>query len=669
MSFNYAIGPSIGVARLGNSPTEFYLEPDAVGALPIECDPEGNVLLDDGQPRRTRRFKDSQGRVRRQGSLFRVFRLNSKGGAGEELTLGHHDVRSMKWTIHLANKKAAWYGFAELEGNLLYGPENSYENRKVPLRNAGASGPDARRKLIIDPGPRTIVGAGKRVSFDAASAPPNYKFVSFPARPKAGQAVTTLGEALTDREGRLIVLGGFGRSGGEAAINSFGGADTWHDDISDGPVTCDLTLKDGTSLKLRAWCIVASPKFAPEIVNIVTLADTAWDVAVRHLSASPAMFDGGQFKEDYVANFERDIAPILDRPGAYRWVANTPAMNSLSPPPFDARDATEKTAALRKAYFAHFREPSPEDAIAASAETLFLPGGFPMMPLNSGSNSVSNTATDKFLTLTQTQYFLLRQWSEGKFIDAPANEVSSPRSLTFASLGNCVGGPFCPGIEVTWSTRNPNIYEAPLILRHRHDEDWYTKHGLSPDWDETAAPHGCEPGDLTKRMAIPWQADFFQCSIQYVNFTSPEINKGDGIPQPPTYYTYWWPPQSPWQVITGDLDAEAQAAAGTPAGFQVLFTRGINTFAQMISAWSYMGFVVNQASPPWGQFFPYFTEQERSHQAFVAASVAVTDASGVVTGADSNFMNTWFLLPSSEPRVTTSNLSASRHQGRVSNRG
>jgi L-lysine 6-oxidase len=182
MSFHYTIGPSsMQVAGLGNSPTEFYLEPDAAGALPIECDTEGKVILDDGQPRRTRRFKDLQRRAKRQGSLFRVFRLNSEGGAGEELTLGHQDVQSMEWTIHLANKKVAGYGFAALEGNLLYGPEIGYEYRKVPLRYAGASGPDARRKLIIDSGPRTIKGAGKQVAFDAASAPPDHKFVNLPA--------------------------------------------------------------------------------------------------------------------------------------------------------------------------------------------------------------------------------------------------------------------------------------------------------------------------------------------------------------------------------------------------------------------------------------------------------------------------------------------------------
>jgi L-lysine 6-oxidase len=75
-------------------------------------------------------------------------------------------------------------------------------------------------------------------------------------------------------------------------------------------------------------------------------------------------------------------------------------------------------------------------------------------------------------------------------------------------------------------------------------------------------------------MACPWQADFFQCTIQYINFTDPAVNKEQtptgAIPAPPTYYSYWWPPQSPWDVLVGELTVEGQAANGnTPAGQQM----------------------------------------------------------------------------------------------------
>src|SRR5262249_19344007 len=153
--------------------------------------------------------------------------------------------------------------------------------------------------------------------------------------------------------------------------------------------------------------------------------------------------------------------------------------------------------------------------------------------------------------------------------------------------------------------------------------------GLSPSRDETTGG-GCEPGDLTKRMAIPWQADFFDCSIQYINFTDPKVNKENGIPVPPTYFAYWWPPQSPMYVVSGAMTVEEQAVSGVQAGFQVYYPRGVNNFSQMIVAWKYMGFIVNQTTGAQRDDYPYFVERERNHDRFQAASVAVGDPSNVI---------------------------------------
>ncbi|HVY17248.1 MAG TPA: hypothetical protein VHB27_18635, partial [Rhodopila sp.] len=110
----------------------------------------------------------------------------------------------------------------------------------------------------------------------------------------------------------------------------------------------------------------------------------------------------------------------------------------------------------------------------------------------------------------------------------------------------------------------------------------------------------------------------------------------------------------------GDLGIDAQAQAGTPAGFQVMFTRGINTFSQMIDYWHYMGFLVNQNTAPYGEQFPYIVEQERNHAAFVAAAVAVGDGSNVITGADQNFSNAWF-LPTPIPAPAAAAMVAAPH--------
>ena len=52
-------------------------------------------------------------------------------------------VQDISWTVYLANKKASWYEFQQLDGEHGYGASH-------PLRNADVTGPDARQQLIID---------------------------------------------------------------------------------------------------------------------------------------------------------------------------------------------------------------------------------------------------------------------------------------------------------------------------------------------------------------------------------------------------------------------------------------------------------------------------------------------------------------------------------------
>jgi L-lysine 6-oxidase len=234
-----------------------------------------------------------------------------------------------------------------------------------------------------------------------------------------------------------------------------------------------------------------------------------------------------------------------------------------------------------------------------------------------------------------------------------------------ASVGNCVGHPMSPGIEVTWTTRNPIIYEKPYRIKHAHDEQYYFEHGLSAAGDETGfwykqhgleapdylvAQDGCEPGDLTKRMSPPWMSDFYQCAIEYVSFKNAQNELSlSGIPPAPTYYANWWPPQAPVAVITGDLTAAEQEAAGLPAGFSVYYARGANNIANLVIAWKYMGFVVNENTSAEGKLYPYFVEAERNHDRFVVSSVAVgspvnqLSASGSYATPSNFFSQTWYL--------------------------
>src|SRR5262249_61770640 len=87
-----AIHPSIGVARLGNSRDEYFLAPEIVNP----------------PPERPGFYRDPTGGLKRQAVRFRVYGLNEQGIAATELTQSNAEIA---WTVHLANKKAAWYQF------------------------------------------------------------------------------------------------------------------------------------------------------------------------------------------------------------------------------------------------------------------------------------------------------------------------------------------------------------------------------------------------------------------------------------------------------------------------------------------------------------------------------------------------------------------------------
>src|SRR3954469_11090376 len=87
-----AIHPAIGLARVGNSPQEWFLGPEVPGPHPI---PEGG-------------FKDGAGRIKRQAARFRLFGLDGDGRVVAEITAADADI---EWRVHLANTKSAWYNF------------------------------------------------------------------------------------------------------------------------------------------------------------------------------------------------------------------------------------------------------------------------------------------------------------------------------------------------------------------------------------------------------------------------------------------------------------------------------------------------------------------------------------------------------------------------------
>ncbi|MBV9110298.1 MAG: LodA/GoxA family CTQ-dependent oxidase, partial [Gemmatimonadetes bacterium] len=136
-----AIHPAIGIARVGNS-DEFFVSPEVLHP----------------EPREPGFYRDATGALKRQAARFRVYGYNAAGQVVRELTPGYADVH---WTVHVANRKAAWYQWVQA----LDIPESA--TLKVVRRNKDVVGGD-RLQLEIDGGERTIEGTG--------TSGPNYQF-------------------------------------------------------------------------------------------------------------------------------------------------------------------------------------------------------------------------------------------------------------------------------------------------------------------------------------------------------------------------------------------------------------------------------------------------------------------------------------------------------------
>lgn len=360
----YKIHPGIGIARLGNSDTEFYLAPETPAGLPMECDDNGNQRFgpDGIVPVLVTKFRDAEGRIKRQAARFQVFVYDDESPEGRPLKIGdkiegggnHGTLTEIRWQVYLANKKACWYQFDTTLGEHGYPPG-------TPRRNADVT---QRSRLIIDPGPRMVTGKKRRASFDR-SGEGSYA-TTFPP-PLEPNSIDTLGELLLDDAGRAIVLGGHGCSGsektgpGEPHTEDYANNDGWYDDTSDGPVMARLVMysDDVTStryidVEYPAWLIVGYPRYVPEILDMVTMDEVLHDLFLQNFATDTSLYgrlgsfddpdhidfrnepqlrqwrDGGRltWNTEYRPLFYRDIWPIMYRPDQFRFLCDVLAQSN-----------------------------------------------------------------------------------------------------------------------------------------------------------------------------------------------------------------------------------------------------------------------------------------------------------------------------------------------------
>ncbi|HMO29482.1 LodA/GoxA family CTQ-dependent oxidase [Enterovirga sp.] len=514
-----AIHPGIGIARIGDSADECFVGPEVVETGPY---PPGF-------------HRDAGGDLKRQAARFRIYGYNAAGEVVSELTTASASIR---WTAHLANRKAAWYRFImALDIPDAAAVEAPRRNSAVPVHERAA--------LAIDPGPRSISGAG--VAGGAEHAFDTGKF---------GSAAVALGELRTDEKGRLLVLGGRGRSGSPSGApiftpadgDTFANADGWYDDISDGPVTAQVSIEGRDVPVQGAWVAVAPPNYAPDLVGWRTLYDLLVETYI----------EAGMMPRPATISFQDDVLPLLRRLAGLQWVNKGFANAFGKGRPWDFSDddfvgklASKASDAGGAALYGELRW-LVLDSFRPSGTSVDEPRLWPWFYGDAFGFPRSGTPRGS-VGLSPLQSWILHRWVSGDFesdFDPAAKGphrieqlplAQQPAMLDRAALHFCLADAFHPGCELTWIMRHASLYEAPFRIRRRPADDPEPDYGKAMTSQIALAPggplYGQPPGGLTRWMAVPWQADTVSCLSGY----EPEYDP---------FLPSFWPARVPNHVLT-----------------------------------------------------------------------------------------------------------------------
>ncbi|KIM57587.1 hypothetical protein SCLCIDRAFT_1219256 [Scleroderma citrinum Foug A] len=596
------IFPPIGVARLGDS--GFNLDtgkPDGDIKWFLPSDLPGTENMPDSL---NGRFRDDNNRIKRQAVRFRVYAYDQNGANLGEITSGKGSPCVLKWTVHVANHKAAYNEF-----------HGEYKSKKG-LRNPDVQGdmpPEKRTKLQIDAGEQVISnGRGSD-----RSAPPINLAGDFYGS-QTDPTKVHLGQMLTDEKGRLIFIGGAGYSrcvGKPGTLHfqpditsEFDSID-WVDDTCDGWVNVDLQIDYSNfhqtiSAMNKSTVLSAPPKFAWGINPPTTLFDLLENI-YNYWADHPG------------TDFYLDIWPVLRSTYALSWVNKdayeghgVAGKGNFLTMEDQLKSKAEDSRLLREHVFNRLRLPDYEDP--SQANTMYMPrlSGNNGDAIEPGENLKPNEDAPpikRFAALTKVQYERFKAWKDGNFdVTIPpwrkydsfesVPEEYQPTFLTRAALEHTIGEPLYPGLEMYWLARLPEVYIRNQYSRD-NDPPFRINHDKYP------------AGHLGRGLSLPWQSDFDLCN------------------------THWWPSGRPDDVINIKFVTEQASTSvisekdyiDSIAPKRKKWTRGLRETplypseyypgsTDMVRHWQKLGFVAKDPRFVIGDSkLPIWVENERMH--------------------------------------------------------
>jgi hypothetical protein len=511
------IFPGVGICRIGNSEEGFYLAPEIPNRAP-------RGLNDNWE------FRDDDGKILRQAQRFRIYGYTDRKEI-QVIDQTHPSVASIEWKVTLANKKPSFYQFL---GKYTY---NYLEDgpRYDLLRNQHIQDnmePDERSHLWNLPFPNGLTlktdqyRHGDKIEFKGGKIFGDYD-------------APYLGELQADDKGNLIVLGGRGvskQTRGSGVMYDYVNNDHWYDDTSDGPVEAHVHFKDGSVLVCKsAWVLTAPPKFPIAFKSLVSLHDVFFESILKKDHVEWGKDSPIAYYRDinnYIdlakrpIEFYRDVAPCLDAP-AYDSYVNGKAQKFHGPNSnafftsdswqTKLKDNSKENYTLRDSIYHRIRVPlvpSRDDfgnwVFSDDNNGMANEYYMPMLAGDGGERQDGNTPT--FFALPGIVYERLTKWRDGDFSVGkkdPYEEYKSldeipieeqPYCLDLATLQWTIGGPFCPGIEMTWISTYASTFNEPFRINRSF-----------------------KAGDVSRAMAVPWQADFYECQVHWWPSARPDI--------------------------------------------------------------------------------------------------------------------------------------------------
>jgi hypothetical protein len=366
-----------------------------------------------------------------------------------------------------------------------------------------------------------------------------------------------------------------------------------------------VTLRNAARTVLEAdaaMVAVAPPNFGQGLRGVVTMYDVLTDMFAREFGWQPPPG----------VSYWRDIFPIFDRlsglaavnQGAFMLFGPGSPSNFLDPV-LQGRlmDPSKAAKDVRERVFRRFRAPAPSVRDAGAMPPvygdLFSPAGTDPRP-------------EWDLSVTELEYSRLTQWAAGNFVVEAAHRMpvaqsldamelaDRPHALDRTPLENILGGPFRPGIELTWTMRLTSMWRKPFRLnvlpegvapRLRWGPVLAREIALAADGPFSASG----PGTLTCFLGIPWQTDQANCLAGY--------ELGTFLPLPT-----FWAARAPNQVLPerayqrfmdGDLPvAQRFKHLNLRAPWlRFLSTQVMERIESMVAEWNDLGIIVARAAP------------------------------------------------------------------------